>query len=763
MKRSGVISGILLLSGQSLLPNAKRVALLLAAFGLTMTGAWPLSAVAQDAVTPFNPTPAPVNQPEPPPGMAPEGAPQVPSGVAVGRTRGSFSVSSAGAAQYLIPLWMPRGIAGLQPSLALAYSSQAGDGAYGVGWNLSGLSTISRCPKTVAQDGLAANVFLTSADLYCLDGNKLRSFAGTTYGADGAQYQTEIADFSLVISHGTAGTGPAWFEVHGKNGLIYHYGNTAHSTLLATGTPSVITWALNSITDRFGNHIDFDYTNDATNQVLRPFTITYTTPPSGAVGVQTQPNYQVQFTFQSRSSPVPSGFVTGAQFMEPFLAQIIEIDAWNGSAYVVQRTYNLSYTTGAATSRSTLHTIQECSPTQCFSPTTVGYQSGQTGWASGVSTGGSSSSLAGAMVGDLNGDGIDDIVYTDRSTGHLYYLLGSTSGTYQGPYDTGLTGVFVAPIDYNADGKMDLMTVNSSGHLRVNFFASAGGAFTYTDTTIPAPATTGSGNAVMIGDVDGDGRDDLIYTVSGGSDWTVPDYIYYRLNTGSGFGAQQLLRQVGTAGCSHCSKLLDFPFGMFSHYNSRVRRADFNGDGRTDFFVNIVTCALNDQGTCITPIYKWNLAVSDASTNTYDLLDVLSYGSNGPASDWVPPLIGDFNGDGCSDVATNQNGSWYVQYGTCLRSGALYALSSAVATGVPAYGIYPMAIDWDGDGRDDIVDTNSTSGGHFGYAHSTGTGFGAWTSTGIAYNNADAQHAALVVDVHGDGQYGIVIRAPATR
>src|SRR5207253_10992074 len=130
----------------------------------------------------------------------------------------------------------------------------------GVGWNLAGLSNVQRCPKTKYEDGLGAQVFLTSADLYCLDGKKLRVFSGT-YGADGAQYQTEIADFSLVISHLTAGTGPAWFEVYGKNGLIYQYGNTIDSALIATGTSPgiVITWALNTITDRFGNHVDFAY------------------------------------------------------------------------------------------------------------------------------------------------------------------------------------------------------------------------------------------------------------------------------------------------------------------------------------------------------------------------------------------------------------------------------------------------------------------------------------------------------------------------
>ena len=34
----------------------------------------------------------------------------------------------------------------------------------------------------------------------------------------------------------------------------------------------------------------------------------------------------------------------------------------------------------------------------------------------------------GAMVVDLNGDGIDDIVYQDQTSGAWRYLLGTTSG-----------------------------------------------------------------------------------------------------------------------------------------------------------------------------------------------------------------------------------------------------------------------------------------------------------------------------------------------
>jgi hypothetical protein len=90
-----------------------------------------------------------------------------------------FAVNE-GAATFAVPINLLPGVAGLQPSLSLNYSSQAGNGLVGVGWSLSGLSRITRCPQTLPQDGVHGVVNYDLNDRYCLNGQRLLAIRGKT-------------------------------------------------------------------------------------------------------------------------------------------------------------------------------------------------------------------------------------------------------------------------------------------------------------------------------------------------------------------------------------------------------------------------------------------------------------------------------------------------------------------------------------------------------------------------------------------------------
>lgn len=97
---------------------------------------------------------------------------------AAGRTRGLAEVSDLGQAVYSVPIYTPPGTNGLTPSLSLTYSSSGGNGTFGNGWSLSGLSGISRCASTWAQDGIAREPRNDLNDKFCLDGQKLKLVSG---------------------------------------------------------------------------------------------------------------------------------------------------------------------------------------------------------------------------------------------------------------------------------------------------------------------------------------------------------------------------------------------------------------------------------------------------------------------------------------------------------------------------------------------------------------------------------------------------------
>lgn len=123
--------------------------------------------------------------------------------VAVGSIGGTFAVSEMGAATYTIPIECPQGVNGMTPDVALTYNSQAGNGVCGLGFSISGLSVITRVPRTVYYDGTAKGIQYDSTDAYAIDGKRLILVSGTD-GKDGAKYGLEDDQLTEVTYHDSA-------------------------------------------------------------------------------------------------------------------------------------------------------------------------------------------------------------------------------------------------------------------------------------------------------------------------------------------------------------------------------------------------------------------------------------------------------------------------------------------------------------------------------------------------------------------------------
>jgi hypothetical protein len=105
----------------------------------------------------------------------------------VGAVGGSFAVSGTGGATYSVPIAVPAGVGGLQPSLAITYSSQSGNGVAGFGASLSGISAITRAPKDIYHDTIASGLTYLGDDAFVLNGQRLIYSSGTP-GQEGAIY-----------------------------------------------------------------------------------------------------------------------------------------------------------------------------------------------------------------------------------------------------------------------------------------------------------------------------------------------------------------------------------------------------------------------------------------------------------------------------------------------------------------------------------------------------------------------------------------------
>jgi hypothetical protein len=274
---------------------------------------------------------------------------------------------------------------------ALVYTSGSPNDIMGPGWSLAGLSVISRCNQTYAQDGQAGPVTLTSTDVYCLDGNRLR-LTGGTYGAAGSTYGTEIETFSLITAYGTAGNGPSYFIVSGKDGNYYEYGATSNSQAFAGSGSTPYAWLLNKVYDRFGNNLIITYSTSS--GTVEPSSIQYTeTPATG-----TSYPYTVAFTYQNRVSNL-SKYVAGGSLEQTQVLGQINIE----NAGTSIKTYNLAYSTSPTTDRDTLTQIQECSPSDCLPATTITYSGGAAGIGSPTTPTGSGATNGTMRSADFNG------------------------------------------------------------------------------------------------------------------------------------------------------------------------------------------------------------------------------------------------------------------------------------------------------------------------------------------------------------------------
>ena len=399
-----------------------------------------------------------------------------------GTLPGSFSVSAGGQANYSFPLVVPPGRLGMEPRLAVAYDSGAGQGTLGVGFSLQGLSVVTRCPANLAQDGYIAPVFYDDRDHFCLDGLRLVPVPTSAGAAPGTvEYRTFPDTFSKVwMTFGA--TGPVSFEVFTKAGHVLEYGAAPNSQAMATGG-TVAAWWLTTERDRRGNAVDYTYENDVdpgdghTREML-PSRIDYTRNGSAAA------SRAVLFTYQDTTPSTLYG--GGLELTQSKLIQSIEMVLEPAGTPV--RFYGFEYGVGPGTQRPVLTSVEECAGIAgpCKPATTFAWSGHAAGFTPKITPvmvpAAQRDVLHNARFGswvlaDVNGDGLDDIVLSLQSTTNLAeddwwvsldaggsFAPPTLWGTFPHPHsDSNATydGVFeenwtLTPLDVDQDGRIDI-------------------------------------------------------------------------------------------------------------------------------------------------------------------------------------------------------------------------------------------------------------------------------------------------------------------
>lgn len=289
-------------------------------------------------------------------------------------------------------------------------------------------------------------------------------------------------------------------------------------------------------------------------------------------------------------------------------------------------------------------------------------------------------------VGDVNGDGKDDIVtFTHGSQRKVYVALSTGSGFAPSAiwhHDFAHAEHLPMLGDFNGDGKEDLFAFTQLGDVSVALStgASFGGGNYRSSVVMDLDAVP------VIGDINGDGRDDVIVASADDS-----ADVFAMRSTATGFGAFTKWHEA------------------FGHEGETLEAADVNGDGRDDLVAF-------SQGTALERVH---VALSSGTAFGAAAIWQEDFASSG-----AMPGAGDLDGDGDEDVVSfSRTDSGNVWVGISNRVNAFADALWGTGFGGPL-GTYRVG-DVNGDGRADLIRFTQDSAGDVFVRLSTGSGFGA--------------------------------------